>query len=324
MNIRFLELPSGYHLEMDPDILTLRRADDSEVAYFSANGATPEMVRLAAEEDMLGVHADERGAEVGNGTAASRRLRVHFLGRFELVYDGAAVPPCRHTKALAILKYLLAYPGQPVSRDFLMGWLWPEANLRKARWSLNSSVHALRRFLGDNLPFEHAPGLVVCDEGHYRLSPTLRPRSDVEEFDERYARGRSLEVERGMPGAVAEYERAAELYRGDYLSEDLYEDWTIIERERLFNAYVYMLDRLCGYYLETGNQQRGIEACYELLEKDPCHEESHRRLIACYAQLGMRERASRQYQVCARVLKSRYGVDPSPDTHATYRSVLAR
>lgn len=309
-------LPSGYRVEWDPDILTLRRPDDSEVAYFSAAGAALEMVRRAAEEDSWGALSD--------GLLGERPLSVRFLGQFELSYEGAEIPPCRNTKALAILKYLLAHPQRPVSRDLLMGWLWPEANLKKARWSLNSSVHALRRYLASHVSFRHAPEIVVCEEGHYRLSPSLRPGSDVEKFDGLYARGRHLERERGMDAAVPDFEEAVGLYGGDYLPEDLYEDWTLIERERLLDAYVYMLDRLCAHYLQIGNRQRAIETCYELLEKDPCHEETHRRLIACYAGLGMRERARRQYQVCARVLKSRYGLDPSPDTSATYRSVLAR
>lgn len=308
-------LPTGYRVQMDPDILTLCRPDGTQVAYFSADGAMPEMVRLAAEEDRSGTRS---------GVLNPWPLYVRFLGQFELSYEGVELPACRNTKALAVLKYLLARPGRPVSRDFLMGWLWPEANLKKARWSLNSSVHALRRYLADNVPSRDAQVLVVCEEGHYRLSPCLRPSSDVELFDELYARGRHLEREHGIEEAVPDFEEAVGLYQGDYLPEDLYEDWTIIERERLLDAYVYMLDRLCAYYLETGSRQRAVEACYELLEKDSCHEATHRRLIACYADLGMRERARRQYQVCARVLKSRYGLDPSPDTNAAYRTLLVR
>jgi hypothetical protein len=42
----------GYYLdESDPDILILRRRDDSFVAAFSAQGATREVIREAAEED---------------------------------------------------------------------------------------------------------------------------------------------------------------------------------------------------------------------------------------------------------------------------------
>ena len=316
MDARWVGLPTGYHVERDADLLTLRRADGTEVAYFSAEGFTREMVGLAAEED-LGV---ARRGEV----SGERPLYVRFLGGFELFWEAEPLPTCRNAKALAILKYLLAHPERQVSRDLLMGWLWPEANLKKARWSLNSSVHALRRYLAAHVRSWPEAELVVCDEGHYRLSPSLRPRSDVERFDELYAQGRNLEKQRGMEAASGSFEKAVGLYSGDYLPEDLYEDWTLIERERLLDAYVYMLDRLGAYYLEVGNRQRAIEACYELLEKDLGHEETHRRLIALYAGLGMHERARRQYRVCAHVLKSRYGLDPSPDTDAAYESVLAR
>jgi LuxR family transcriptional regulator, maltose regulon positive regulatory protein len=311
-------LPTGYRLERDADVITLCRPDESEVAYFSAEGATPEMVRLAAKED-------RSGAQRSDDAPGGRPLYVRFLGRFELFWVGEPLPPCRNAKALGILKYLLAHPGRHVSRDLLMCWLWPEANLKKARWSLNSSVHALRRYLVANVPLWHEePELVICEEGHYRLSPSLRPDSDVEKFDELYARGRRAEKKQGTGAAAEDFEIAVGLYGGDYLPEDLYEDWTLIERERLLDAYVYMLNRLCAHYLDVGNQQRAVEACYKLLEKDLGHEETHRRLISCYAGLGMRERARRQYRVCAHVLKSRYGLDPSPDTDAAYESVLTR
>jgi hypothetical protein len=42
----------NYYLdESDPDIVVLRRQDDSFVAAFSAEGATKEGIRQAAEED---------------------------------------------------------------------------------------------------------------------------------------------------------------------------------------------------------------------------------------------------------------------------------
>jgi hypothetical protein len=46
----------SYYLdESDPDILILRRQDGSFVAAFSAQGATKEGIREAAEEDYLSV-----------------------------------------------------------------------------------------------------------------------------------------------------------------------------------------------------------------------------------------------------------------------------
>ena len=50
----------GYYLdESDPDILILRRRDDSFVAAFSASGATREGIREAAMEDYYRTSSDE-------------------------------------------------------------------------------------------------------------------------------------------------------------------------------------------------------------------------------------------------------------------------
>lgn len=50
-------LPEGYRLEHTPDLLTLRRADGSVAAHFSARGATGEAVLRAVEEDRRGLPA---------------------------------------------------------------------------------------------------------------------------------------------------------------------------------------------------------------------------------------------------------------------------
>jgi hypothetical protein len=47
-------LPPGYQLELDSDILVLRRLDGSTVAAFSSRGVTPEHVEATAWEDAAG------------------------------------------------------------------------------------------------------------------------------------------------------------------------------------------------------------------------------------------------------------------------------
>jgi LuxR family maltose regulon positive regulatory protein len=315
-----LELPTGYYLERDPDILILRRLDGSMVGAFSARGAAPEAVRRAAEETAQEPPAERR--EGSRLSAAQPRLRIRFFGRFEVFCDDEILPLGRNGKALTILKYLLANRARPVSQDQLMGWLWPESNLKKARWSLNSAIHGLRKLLNGCLSSPSSASYVLLDEGYYRLCPTLRVTTDVDEFEALYREGLRLEKERGMTEAAAEYEGAIELYRGDYLVEDLYEDWTMVERERLANAYLDMLGRLAVHYFEVGQLQNCIEVCYRILDKDRCHEDSYRLLMRCYARLGLPGRALRQYRLCERTLGQEYGTAPSPETRSLYRSLL--
>src|ERR687896_1144412 len=251
-----LDLPTGYYLERDPDILTLRKRDGSIVSAFSARGAAPEAVRQMVEETVLGQYV----------TGVQPYLRVRFFGHFEMLREGEAMHLGRNGKALTILKYLLANHNRPVSQDHLMGWLWPESNLKKARWSLNSAIHGLRKLLS-GCSSSVTKNYVFLEDGYYRLCPTVRVETDIDEFDVSYEQGRRLEKAHRTEEAAAEYEKAVELYRGDYLVEDLYEDWTMVERERLANAYIDILDRLAIHYMEVGQHQESIRACYRVLEK---------------------------------------------------------
>lgn len=315
MDALSLELPAGYYLEGDSDVPTLHRTDGSMVAAFSALSVTPGTVQQAVEETD-GRRPDVREAPL----PPASRLRVRFFGSFELSRDGGeTLHPSRAIRAVSVLKYLLAHRPRPVSQDYLMGWLWPESDLKRARWSLNSTIYALRKLLrGGASPSNH----VIFEEGCYRLCPDVLVSSDVEEFDDRYEHGLLFEKEGQKREAVARYEQAVELYRGDYLAEDLYEDWTMIERERLVDAYVDMLDRLADYYAETGRVREATRSRHRILEKDPCHEHSHRRLMEYYVRLGLRGRALHQYQLCRRILEHTCDMAPSPRTEACYQSLF--
>jgi DNA-binding SARP family transcriptional activator len=318
-----VELPTGYYLERDPDILILRRLDGAMVGAFSARGAVPDAVRQTLEETIQhkpSAHSPQAPSS-SPLIAAQSTLRVRFFGHFEMLCDDEVITLGRNGKALTILKYLLAHRCRPVSQDHLMGWLWPHSNLKKARWSLNSAIHGLRKLLSE-CPASGSANYVVLEEGYYRLCSEVQVIADVDEFDACYEEGRDLERARRMPEAAAEYERAIALYRGDYLVEDLYEDWTMVERERLSNAYMDMLGRLALHYTEAGQHQESIRACYRVLEKDRCHEDSYRVLMRCYAHLGLRGRALRQYRLCEKILRQEYGTAPSPETQALYASLL--
>jgi LuxR family transcriptional regulator, maltose regulon positive regulatory protein len=305
-----LDMPTGYYLERDPDTLTVRRLDGSIVGAFSARGAAPEAVRRMVEETVQGEYP-----------AIRPTLQVRFFGHFEMCCDGETMPLGRNGKALTILKYLLANRTRPVSQDHLMGWLWPESNLKKARWSLNSAIHGLRKLLSGCSSSESI-NYVFLEDGYYRLSPSVRVTTDVDAFDRHHERGRRLEKDRRTREAAVEYKKAIDLYRGDYLIEDLYEDWTMVERERLANAYIDILGRLAIHYMEVEQHQESIRACFRVLEKDRCHEDSYRLLMQCYARLGLRARALHQYRMCERILEQEYGTLPSPKTKSLYLKLL--
>jgi DNA-binding SARP family transcriptional activator len=316
-------LPDGYYLECDSDILTVRSPAGYLVAAFSVVGADPEKVQHAACEHASQGAMPPDYESLSHGTIHDQPvLQALFFGHFEVLFRGEALPLGRNTKAVEILKRLLVSRSEPVTRDSIMGWLWPESSFERARWSLNSTLHALRKILASWPEFATVSDPILCEKGAYRLCPTVRVETDMDEFDVTYEQGRRLEKAHRTQEAAAEYEKAIELYRGEYLVEDLYEDWTMVERERLANAYVDMLGRLAVHYMEGGHYQEAIRACYRLLEKDRCHEDSYRVLMRCYVSLGLRDRALHHYRLCKVVLEQKYGTPPSSETQALRQSIL--
>jgi LuxR family transcriptional regulator, maltose regulon positive regulatory protein len=315
-----LDLPTGYRLRRDSHILTLCRSDDSIVARFSGVGADLNEVRKAAEQDYLGTIYNHE-APIPDTLTDQPCLQVRFFGHFEILCNGEPLGLGCHGKAQAIFKYLFAHRDRQISRDHLMEWLWPTSSPEKARSSLNVAICTLRKLLSDC-----SAGLKNCillEEGYYRLCPTFRVETDVEEFDLRYEQGRRLEKTNHIEWA-AEYEKAVELYRGEYLLEHLYEDWTMVERERLSNAYMDMLEWLAVYYKETEQFRESIRISYRILEKDRGHENCHLLLAEAYALLGFYGRALHQYRLFKGVLKSTYGTEPSVETEKRFEKVLGR
>src|SRR5215207_9256029 len=186
-----LDLPTGYRLRRDPDILTLCRSDGSMVARFSGAGADLNEIRKAAEQDYYPGTIYNHETPTPDAVTDQPCLQVRFFGHFEILCNGEPVGLGRNGKVLTIFKYLLAHRDSQVSRDHLMEWLWPESSLKKARSSLNVAICTLRRLLS-----ECSAGLqnyILLEEGYYRLCPTVWVETDVEEFDLRYEQGCRLE-----------------------------------------------------------------------------------------------------------------------------------
>ena len=317
-------LPAGYRVEWGSDLLFLHRSDSSTVGAFSARGADPEEVLRAANEDVNQRPATAVQETPGGGGAHEHPcLRVRLCGRFEVLCCGEVVPLGRNAKARGILKYVLAHRAHSVSRDHLMDWLWPESNLRRARWSLNYSIRALRNLLASWPKLAGAPNHLLFEDGNHLLSPAIRVWTDVGEFEAAYEGGRRLEKTGQMPEAAAEYERAIAVYKGDYLMEDLSEAWTMVERERLIDMYMNALNRLAVYYMESGQYKSSIEVLQRLLEREPCYEPGYRLLMMCYARIGMPSRAANQYRLCEEVLRHSLSLEPSAETRVLHTSIVA-
>ena len=110
--------------------------------------------------------------------------------------------------------------------------------------------------------------------------------------------------------AISFLEEARLLYRGDYLVEDLYLEWTIGERERLRDLHLIALTELAEAYAQTGAYRRAINICRQILVIEPCREAVFVRLMLYYYYAGEKGKALQVFQQCEQVMKHELGVIP--------------
>jgi DNA-binding SARP family transcriptional activator len=130
---------------------------------------------------------------------------------------------------LGPLQVLLTRRGRVVPADQLLEILWPDDDPDAGRKRLHVRISQLRRALD---PESSSPPIVTA-EGGYAFSAEAGCWIDVAEFEAQAERGRQCQEDGDLAEAVTAYAAASSLYRGDFLEEDLYEDWAFVERERL-------------------------------------------------------------------------------------------
>jgi DNA-binding SARP family transcriptional activator len=233
-----------------------------------------------------------------------------ILGGFEARLDSGVSLALPTHKYKALLAFLAVPAGQLHPRDKLVALLWGDRSHDQGRAALRQAVWALRRALNST-----PPAALVLEGDTIGLNAEA-VRVDVADF-ERAAAAHD-------PAGLA---RAAALYRGEFLAgvaarEPPFEEWLIVQRERLAELAIEAMARLLRLEQKAGNTEAAVKAALRLLALDPLEEPIHRTLMQLYVQLGRRGAALRQYQTCVSVLQRELGVEPEPETKQLYQHIL--
>jgi DNA-binding SARP family transcriptional activator len=98
---------------------------------------------------------------------------------------------------------------------------------------------------------------------------------------------------------------------GDDLLVGWYEDWVLLERERLRQLRLHALEMLSAQLLAAGDASAAVEAGLETVAVEPLRESAHRAVIRAYLAEGNRAEALRQLARLRHLLRGELGVEPS-------------
>ncbi len=248
----------------------------------------------------------------------NKALRVYVLGRFEVEQGTHLIEneQWRSGKARSLFKIMLARRNFLISRQEVGELLWPELDQERAANNLNQALYSLRRILEPELKQASASVYIKTDGAQLQLNPEMISWIDVEEF-KRISRQAQLNHE------VTLYEQAVMLYRGDYLPEDLYEDWSIYRREALRQDWLELLIQLAALYQSQAQDEKYQQCLQRILETDFSHESTVQKLMIALAESGRREEALTFYRNFATKLRSRLNLEPLTETRELYQEIAA-
>jgi predicted ATPase len=249
------------------------------------------------------------------------RLAISALGLFRVKLDGQSVTNFESAKVRALLAYLAVESDRPHSRDALMALLWPDQPEVAARNNLRHALSNLRQAIGDAAA---QPPFLAVTRDCIQFNTGSDYWLDVAEFNALVAaceRHTHRHVET-CKSCVQRLRQAVELYHGDFLGQffvndsPAFEEWVVLERERLRRQALDALHRIAGYLDRRGEYEQALRYATRQLELDPWREEAHRQAMRALALSGQRNAALAQYEMCCRALAEELEVEPAPETTA--------
>jgi DNA-binding SARP family transcriptional activator len=254
------------------------RHGDRRTVVFEVRPATSAPAATAQPQSVNAIHIRTLGETVVE--AQTGELRGDWLDQ----------------RAGRLLKFLVAHRYDVVHADTIAEDLWPRARPDTTA-TVRHFVHTLREKLEPERGRYERSEFILARHGGYALNPE-RVTIDADEFEREAKAGLIALAANERESAVQQLKSAVALYRGDFLPDERFDDWAIVERERLRELAIRPLRVLATLTIDVAEATGYLE---RLADMEPLDVDIHRELIAAWLRQGRRGRAVRHY----RALQSR-------------------
>lgn len=249
------------------------------------------------------------GQETLENPAEQLMLRCLQSIRFER--DGQPLPSIRWRtlKAQELFAYLLHNRNRFTSKDYLIEWLWPEFNYKKASTLLYTTIYQVRQCLkqaGIPLQINSASEGYILETGGLLIDST--------------------EWENGTQSLPAineenytEHQRLSDFYSGDYLADYGY-IWAEGERQRLRTIWLHHATSMAEFFVSSGKIPEAVTTYQRIVDLQPYYEQAHLGLMKIYDSMGERTAVEEQYNTLCNLLNRELNIELPPNIISWYQN----
>ncbi len=248
------------------------------------------------------------------------QLRIYTLGHFSLVYagKGVAFENWKRKQALTLLKFLIGRVNHPTHREELIKAIWPDVDIKPGWDRLKVTISLLRSEL-QQCGVKIDPVLTI-DQSYMLRGDVVW--IDFIEFERLVKAGNRHLMEKRVDEALAYFEDANRLYRGDFLEGDPHSDASATERERLREVFFDMLAGMAKCQAAKGDHQAAAKSCQRALYRDHSRESFLRGLIDSLGKVDRSTWKKSQLDIWQRVQGKEFDMVPKPEHLQIYEELL--
>jgi LuxR family maltose regulon positive regulatory protein len=194
-------------------------------------------------------------------------FRVRTLGAFSLLRHDEPMPAVgkAQRRPLELLQALIAQGGERVPVERLAESLWPRIDGDSAHRSFTTTLHRLRKLLGEDRALVLHESKLTLDRRYFWVDiwafEELIAEIDAAQRAPRAAAGRA-----GLDGLA---QRLLDLYRGPFLAAEPEASWQMQRRERLRARFARAAAALGRAWQGAGDAPRAAEFFEQCFEIDP-------------------------------------------------------
>ncbi|MGI5834959.1 MAG: AfsR/SARP family transcriptional regulator [Chloroflexota bacterium] len=244
-------------------------------------------------------------------------LQFRLLGQPQLFKDGADIATEIGAKPLALMAYLAMNAPARIPRAKLASTFWSDKSEEASRYRLRHTLWELRKTLGkDQIQSDDSACWFNIDEATW---------IDAQQFLRGLQEhGIGIGGKHQIPQDLASFSLLLLLYRGELLEgltvrdAPVFDEWLLVERERIHLLFIEGLWHLARAQVEAGRPREAIQTLTRLIEADPLRERNYRALMQLHIRNGDRSAAMQVYKRCSAMLAAELGVSPSSRTQLLY------
>jgi DNA-binding SARP family transcriptional activator len=208
-------------------------------------------------------------------------------------------PATLSESSLRLLVYL-AFRHRPATRRVVAATLWPDVGEARAGGNLRSAMWRLRGAGSDT-----GTTVVECSGATVAVGPELTVDLDtLTGWARRIVGDAPAPADLAVPDAV---DAALDLLPG------WYDDWVIVERERVRTRILHALEQVSRRLSAAGRHAQAVDAAIAAVCAEPLRESAQRALIRCHLAEGNLVEAQRTFHAYRKLLDAELGVDPAPE-----------